>query len=111
MLRILQLFATLHLDLPAAPPEVRQFPVEADLPVEAHQYLVGERQRGEGLLLDRLSDLHAQGDDARPTVRTRSFSTASHSCNKIGHHSDSYYCLRLEIRVPGGGEGGATNVM
>jgi hypothetical protein len=40
--------------------------------------------------------MHAQGDDAHSIVHMNSFSTATHSCNKIEHHSDSYHDLRLD---------------
>lgn len=64
---------------------------QGDPPAEAHRYLVEGWQREAGLLLDQLIDRHAQEDDAHPIAHTCNSSTALCSCNKIEHHSDSYY--------------------
>lgn len=95
MLKLLERRATLHLPALVALPdflnESHQSPEQGDPPAEAHRYLVEGWQREAGLLLDQLIDRHAQEDDAHPIAHTCNSSTALRSCNKIGHHNDSYY--------------------
>lgn len=84
------------------PPEIGEAPespVQADLPRGAQQYLE-ELQQPSELPLDRLFDMHVQGDGAHPIARTGNSSIPLRNCSRTGHHIDIYcHCMSgLKLR-------------
>lgn len=79
--------------------EAHEPPVRADPPQGLRRHLVGGPQLPADPLLDRLFDMHGQGDDAHSIVHTGNSSTVDRNCNRIRHRSDSYcrYLSDLEL--------------
>lgn len=79
--------------------ELRQYLAKSVLLADIHGYLAVEGQPVDDLLLDQQFGMHAQGDDVRSIVHIHNFSIPPHNCNRIGHHSGSYYHSLSESRV------------
>lgn len=79
--------------------ELRQYLAKSVLPIDIHGYSAGEGQPVDDLLLYPQFGMHVQGDDVRSIFHIHNPSIAPHNCNRIGHHSGSYYHSLSESRV------------
>lgn len=67
--------------------------------IDIYGYLAREGQPIDNLLLYPQFGIHVQKDNIHSIVHIHNTSITPHNCNRIGHHSGSYYYLLLESKI------------